>query len=101
MKIHGHNRFDAANALKPCITDKQVSRRVMCEDPVEICNVSNYIAFTNYRDAMPLEKGERRWMVIFSPVSSIEDIERVINDGRSSKDYLDELWGSVASLGDF
>jgi hypothetical protein len=31
-------------------------------------------------------------MVIFSPVSSIEDIERVINDGRSSKDYLDELW---------
>jgi hypothetical protein len=64
----------------------------MREDPVKILNVTNYIAFTNFKDAMPIDRHDRRWMLIFSPVTSVEDIKSLAHDGLSGDEYLKKLW---------
>jgi hypothetical protein len=63
LKLHGHNKFDAMNVLKPYITNDTVSCRRMHCDPYDIKNVTNYMAFSNYGDGVPIQEGDRRYFV--------------------------------------
>lgn len=74
VKLHGHNSWDVANLIKPYLTNDTVEIHRKGKDPINLPNVSNYLALSNYLDGMPLEKGDRRWMVIASAVS-LEEAE--------------------------
>lgn len=73
LRLRGHNRYDALNALNPLITDKKVHVNEKNVKAYYAKNVTNYICFTNWRDAIPIEKGSRRWWIMFAPEKQSSD----------------------------
>jgi hypothetical protein len=69
LKWHGHNRYDAMNALKPYITNDVVPCRKLFKESVTIPNTMNYFATSNYLDGAPLEDGDRRFYALQSRVA--------------------------------
>lgn len=74
LKLTGHNRHDILNALKPYITNDSVPVHRKGKDEYEMVNTTNYVAFTNFSDALPLSDTDRRWFIIFTPWNRIEDM---------------------------
>lgn len=71
LMMTGRQRYDVANKLKEPIANSELTiNRKGKTSGADIINVTNYIAFTNYVDAAPLEDTDRRWWVVFSPFTS-------------------------------
>jgi len=83
IKLAGHNRFEVLNQLKPFITNHTVSRVEKYEASSEVRNFVNFIAFTNFKDALPITKGDRRWWVVYSRLKSLEQLEAEVGMGRN------------------
>lgn len=66
VKMHGHNRYDIFNNLKPYITNDVVPCRKLYEEVRNIPNTANWMAFSNYQGGAPIEDGDRRYFVIIS-----------------------------------
>ena len=66
IKLHGHNRYDILNKLKPIITNDVIEIRRMRTDSYSAPNTGNYYITTNYKDALPVVVGDRRYMILFS-----------------------------------
>ena len=60
-------RLELANRLKPVITDPVLRIEEKFGTPYSIPNHLNLLCYTNHRDALKIETGDRRWLVIFSP----------------------------------
>lgn len=73
LRVQGKNRYEVANALKPLITNPtiQISDKYIVSYNTR--NVANYIAFTNYKDVLPLTEHDRRWWVICTPIQSMAE----------------------------
>lgn len=78
LKLHGHNRYDVVNMLKPYITNDQVSQERKQLDPEAVPNVTNYLCFTNFADAIPIGETDRRYCVLFSPFASTEALTTAV-----------------------
>ncbi len=61
-------RMEVANKMKRVITEPtlQIERKGI--DAYDIPNRLNLLCFTNHKDAVRLEGGDRRWFVLFSPM---------------------------------
>lgn len=92
LRIAGHNRHDTANRLKPLITNDTVEIHRKGKDSYEVWNTQNYISFTNFSDALPLTDTDRRYMIIFSPFTTKEDLENAT--GGNGK-YFTELHNAL------
>ena len=66
IRLIGHNRYDVMNRLKPLITNQVIEVHPKGRDAFNTENTTNYLMFTNYRDALPLNENERRFLVLFS-----------------------------------
>jgi len=66
IRLHGHNRYDVLNQIKPLITNDVIEIHRKGVDPYNIPNMSSYILATNYRDALPLTENDSRYFVLFS-----------------------------------
>jgi hypothetical protein len=75
IRLTGHSRHDVMNKLKEPIADDHVSVNQRFRDNREVENFTNYLMFTNHRDALALEQRERRYFVVFSPLQTDKDIE--------------------------
>ncbi|ATW62290.1 primase [Pseudomonas phage Psp6] len=73
LKMDGKNRYVIANAFKDNVTNSRVTINRKGKGLLPIINISNFVAFTNFVDAVPLEDTDRRWFVIFSPYAHIID----------------------------
>ena len=62
-------RMEVANRLKPAITDEYLCIRPMYGRSYTVPNWLNFISFTNHDDALPVERDDRRWMILFSPAT--------------------------------
>lgn len=80
LRILGHNRYEVVSAIKPLISNKQVNIRKMRHDSYTVPNVTNYMALTNYKDALPLDPTDRRWFIIFAPYLNLKEFEDDINE---------------------
>ena len=89
IKLAGHNRFEVLNQLKPFITNKTVSRTEKYEVSAEVRNYCNFIALTNFKDAIPVSADDRRWWVVFAKVNTIDDLETLTGENR--RDYFEPL----------
>jgi len=78
IKLTGHNRYDILNALKPFITNDSIEVHAKGKDPRDAINTTNYIAFTNYQDALPLTETDRRWWIVFTPFTSSSEMARAV-----------------------
>lgn len=77
IKLSGHNRYEILNYLKPIITNAKITRVEKFEVSREVNNTCNFIAFTNFKDALPMTETDRRWWIVFSPIKNLAHLERV------------------------
>jgi hypothetical protein len=61
-------RMELANRLKPVITEDHLRIEGKHQPLYSIPNHLNLLCFTNHKDAVRLERGDRRWLVLFSPM---------------------------------
>lgn len=94
LKIAGHNRYEALNSLKPLVTDDFIQINGKGVDQYKTQNFANYIGFTNYRDALPLDANDRRWWAVECPLDSLDDLP----GGKDA--YYDRLWGGLRGMPD-
>jgi hypothetical protein len=90
IRIHGNSRHNAMNKLKPLITNDVVEVVRKGRDGKQVVNVTNYIALTNYIDALALDEGDRRWGVFKTKFESREDMLMEFNDA-----YWKALHGAI------
>ncbi len=73
-------RIDLANKLKPMISQGTATIRQMRREEYTVPNTYNILAFTNHKDALHIEDGERRYCPFFSPAEP------------RGRDYYDQLF---------
>ena len=91
IKLHGHNKHDVANFMKDILTNDTTTCRDLYVKNRNIPNTANYFFTSNYRNAYPIEKGDRRMFVLLSqaPLEEMGD------------EYFDALNTSIrANCGD-
>ena len=66
MKLHGHNKFDASNKLKPFITNESIDVHPKGKPTYQAVNTTQYIVFSNYLDGVPITDTDRRYMFLRS-----------------------------------
>ena len=75
IRLHGSNRYEVLDKLKPYVSNEEVNIRKMFGDSYDIPNVCNYIMFTNYWDALPLGRMDRRYYVVATSFQTKEQLE--------------------------
>jgi hypothetical protein len=88
LRMVGHNRYDVANALKEYHTNDTVVIHRKGKDSYVVYNTQNYLCFTNFADAVPLNDSDRRYHVIFSPFVDHADLLAAGMDAN----YFDQLF---------
>lgn len=72
-ELMARGRLDMANRLKPIITEPMLRIEEKKRSIYSIPNHLNLLAFTNHDDALPIEVGDRRWLVISSSMKPMGD----------------------------
>lgn len=80
LRVKGHNRHDAVNALKPLITDKTIQINDKGVKQYKTLNTTNYICFTNYKDALPIDSDSRRWWFMFVDIENLAEVEKIMDE---------------------
>ena len=94
--IQGGQKWALSNIVKPYVSEPIVTiNRKGQAGTGDIPNRTNYLAFTNHRDAVPLERGERRWFVIFATM-----LDRLLDADRDARNdvYFPALWRAFHSV---
>lgn len=107
------NKYEVIEALKPYITNASIPSTAKGKDPISLPNFTNYLAFTNYEDALPIDEGDRRYFVIFSKIknktqlkaellSRVSEMGLEYGDGEDavSGAYFDQLYGDLGNYMD-
>ena len=75
VHIPGERRDQVMNSIKPCVSDPTISLNLKNRDgDYRVKNFTNYIAFTNFKDAAHLAAEDRRWGIIFAPMQTREKV---------------------------
>lgn len=67
-------RRELIEILKPMITDNRVEIQSKGVDQEMEDNIANWLFFSNYKDAIPINKNGRRYAILFSALQSVNDI---------------------------
>lgn len=92
IKISGENKYDIIDRLKPIISNAVVSIEEKGRDIRTVPNFTNYMMFTNHKDALPLSENDRRYAVIFSRFQSLEELNTHFKGAENAQDYFDRLF---------
>lgn len=90
VRLHGQNRFDAVNKLKPMITNSMVTIRRMQTDPYEVVNTMNYMATSNLKDAVPVTDEDSRFFPLFTRFQNPDALDAF---KEANPDYYRRLYG--------
>lgn len=96
IRLVGHNRYDVLNRVKPFITNPVIEIHPKGRDPYNVENTTNYLLFTNYRDAMPLSQNERRFLVLFSQWQNSDTLRKFKAE---NPDYYVDLYCALDDSG--
>lgn len=81
-------RRELVEILKPMITDAHIEIQAKGVDQEMEDNVANWIFFSNHKDAIPIDKNDRRYAIFYSALQSEQDL---INNGMD-KNYFDKMY---------
>jgi hypothetical protein len=96
VKLHGHNRFDVMNKVKPLITNTLVSVRRMQVDWYEVLNTATYFFTTNFKDALPIDENDSRYFIM---LGRFQTREALLEFMEKEPDYYDRLFGCLEHTG--
>lgn len=87
-EIKVDERRDMIEVLKPMISEAEIEIQGKGADQDKEDNYSNWIFFSNYKDAIPIRKNGRRFAIIYSAIQSVDDLKlRGMDQG-----YFDRLY---------
>jgi hypothetical protein len=98
IRLEGKERRKLYNSMKTIIGDNRVNPNRKNNPSVKtLTNITNHIAFTNYEDATPIENGDRRWGVIFTPWPDADSAARIkgLVDASKLPAYFERLGVSM------
>lgn len=81
-------RRELIEILKPMITDKEIEIQAKGVDQEMEDNCANWVFFSNYKDAIPVNQNGRRYSVFFSALQT----KREMLEAGMDKGYFDRLW---------
>lgn len=90
IRIVGHSRHDVMNKLKPFITNERITIVKKGLDGLDVLNTQNYCAFTNFPDAIVLDKEDRRYGVFSTRAKSREETVEMFDQA-----YWNELYEAI------
>ena len=96
VRLHGNNRFDAINKLKPILTNPMVSIRRMNTDVYKVVNTMNYILTANVKDAMPVGDEDSRIYPIFTRFQRASALDAF---KAANPYYYDRLFATIQFAG--
>jgi hypothetical protein len=74
IRLEGKEKRTLYNAMKIFIGDTIIDlNRKGKASGDSLVNVTNHWANSNYGDATPMDDGDRRWMIVFTPYSNIHE----------------------------
>lgn len=82
------DRYDLMNGLKTIITDKRIAIESKGVDQEMEDNVSNWVFFSNYKDAFPIDENERRYCIFYSCLQSAKQIL----EAGMTKQFFDRMY---------
>lgn len=94
-EIRVDDRRDMIEVLKPMITDETIEIQRKGVDQIIGDNVSNWLMFSNYKDAIPINDSSRRFAIFYSPMQRKVDL---IAAGMGSN-YFGNLFGWLETGG--
>ncbi len=89
VKLHGHNRHDVMNAVKPLITNDVISVHPKGRAAYTAPNTCNYLLLSNHSDGAPVDEADRRYMFLASRLS-VSEAARMTEGG-----YFRRLFGTL------
>lgn len=88
VRLHGENRYDVLNRMKTYVSNETVSVRRMQTDRYPVINTVNYMMFTNFKNALPINDEDSRYFPIFSRWQRREKVKAF---QRENPNYYAEL----------
>lgn len=76
IMLTGKQRHQLYNAMKEFISNDVVNVNAKGVKTYSAWNCTNHWANTNHNDAIPMENGDRRWLVVFTPWEDKEAMYR-------------------------
>jgi len=92
IRLHGENRWEIVDKVKPYITNALVPIRKMRTDEYKVQNFTAYLLFTNHADAMPLAQMDRRFCILSTAFQTKTDIQ---NFNKANPSYYDRLFSAM------
>ena len=94
-EVKTDERRDMIEVLKPMISEKEIEIQGKGIDQDKEDNYSNWTFFTNWKDAIPINKNGRRFSINYSQLQTVEQIMSVgMNDA-----YFDRLFSWLENGG--
>ena len=75
-EIHVNDRRELLDALKPMVSNKHVEIRDMGVKGTTRRNYANFMFFTNFKDAIPINVDSRRYCILYTAQQSRADMVR-------------------------
>lgn len=88
-EIKVDERRDMIEVLKPMISEAEIEIQGKGHDQDKEDNYSNWAFFSNYKDAIPINKNGRRFAIFYSAIQSLDDLKR----RNMGEDYFNRLYG--------
>ena len=97
VRMHGNNKYEVLDRMKPFITNQSTAIRRMGTDLFETINVTNYVLFSNYDDALPIDMNDRRYFIIRTCFLTKRHIDKF---NAENPTYFTELFDDLQWYGD-
>lgn len=91
IRVQGRSRAEVMNKLKAFVSNDDVAFTAKFKNTETIENITNFIAFTNFHDALYLTETDRRYFVLKSRLQSKGQILELNNTVVGGKKYFELL----------
>lgn len=95
IRIHGTNKYEILDRMKPFLTNDTVSIEEKGRDHRTVPNFTSYMLLTNHADAIPLMEGDRRYCVFYSHWQSENQMYKELGGRQGAEKYFDALFDDL------
>lgn len=92
LRLHGHNRHDVLNRIKPLISNDTIEIHPKGIDPYIAPNTTAYLASTNFLNALPLDNNDRRYFILISQWQDADKLKKFIENNPT---YYNDLFAAI------
>lgn len=90
--INDKNKYEIINRVKPFITNNIIEVHPKGKPIRNVKNTTSYLLFTNYRDALPIDDNDRRYLALFSQWQRKEAIAKFKAENPT---YYSDLYATI------